>query len=252
MIPSLVVDVGNSRIKWGLCVHPPRESGRVSQYQSLPADDPSTWAKQLERWSLKGRLSWAVSGVHPARRDRFVEWIRQRGDRVALVDESRHLPLDIRLEHPDRVGIDRLLDAVAAKRRHGGSAVIVDAGSAVTVDWLDDAGAFAGGAIFPGLRLMIQALHDYTALLPAIEVPDGTPLVPGMSTPAAMQAGIFWSVVGGVKALTDQLSAQSSTKPALFLTGGDAALLHQALGSIYTLWPEMTLEGIRIAAEALP
>src|SRR5207248_764001 len=155
---------------------------------------------------------------------------------------------------PDSVGIDRLLNAVAAARRvrPGTAAVLVDAGSAVTVDWLDGSGAFAGGAIFPGLRLMTQALHDYTALLPLVKIERANPPVPATSTRVAIETGVFWAVAGGIEALVARLAAGFSGTTEVFLTGGDAPLLAKALNPNVQLWPHMTLEGIRIAAEALP
>jgi type III pantothenate kinase len=249
MIPALVVDVGNSRIKWGRC-----QDGQISESVSLPADDPKTWQEQLRLWNLNGAVSWVVTGVHPQRRDRLAKWLRQRGDSVQILDDWQQLPLHIRVERPDWVGIDRLLNAVAASQRvrHGVPAVLVDAGSAVTVDWLDESGAFAGGAIFPGLRLMTQALHDYTALLPLIQIQQSTPPVPATATPAAVEAGVFWAVAGGTQALIARLSSRGIVPPEVFLTGGDAPLLAPALNQDVRVWPHMTLEGIRIAAETLP
>ena len=92
---------------------------------------------------------------------------------MRVLQYAGELPLRVELEKPDHVGIDRLLDAVAvnSRRAPGVPAVIIDAGSAVTVDLVDGAGAFRGGAILPGLRLMAKSLHDYTALLPLIELP---------------------------------------------------------------------------------
>jgi type III pantothenate kinase len=254
MKPSLVVDVGNARIKWGWC-----SEGAVVRSASLPADDSAAWQQQLDSWGAMGPLRWAISSVHPARSRRLVGWVRQRGDAVVLLDDWRLLPLEIPLQHPEWVGMDRLLDAVAARERLKdtagqvrGPAVIVDAGSAVTVDWLDESAAFRGGAIFPGLRLMVQSLHDHTALLPLIDIRTSSPLLPGPSTPAAMEAGVFWAAAGGIRTLTEQLAARSKSPPARFLTGGDAPLLHPALGPEFTLWPDMTLQGICIAAGVLP
>jgi type III pantothenate kinase len=251
MNPLLVVDVGNSRVKWGLATAPLAHSATPMLYASLPADDPATWEQQLRNWTLSGPLRWALSGVHPERCAFLADWARQRGDAVWVLEDWRDLGLPVRLEHPEWVGIDRLLDALAAKGRGqpGTPAVIVDAGSAVTVDWLDESGAFAGGAIFPGVRLMAQALHDYTALLPLIQVRSSNPELPGLSTPAAMEAGIFWAAAGGIRALTEQLTARARTAPALYLTGGDSALLQPALDPKFIIWPTMTLEGLRLAAE---
>jgi type III pantothenate kinase len=246
MTPHLVVDVGNTRIKWGLC-----SACGIRATAALPPDAPDAWHEQLQRWNLTGSLVWAVTGVHPGRQDGLLRWLQARGDTGHMLD-AEHLPLRVLVEHPRKVGIDRLLDAVAAnsRRRPGAPAVVIDAGSAVTVDWLDEAGAFRGGAIFPGLRLMARALHEHTALLPLVEVPQGIPPLPGTATAPAITAGIFWAVVGGIQALTAQLGAGSAGHPDVFLTGGDAALLHQALPATL-LWPDMTLEGIRLAALAL-
>jgi type III pantothenate kinase len=248
MTPAVVVDVGNSRIKWGRC-----STAGVTEAVSLPPDEPGAWLRQIEAWRLPRPAGWAVSGVHPERRDALIEWLRARGDSAVLVDDPNDLPLRVLLERPDHVGVDRLLDAVAAnsRRRPGAPAVIVDAGSAVTVDYVDEDGAFRGGVIFPGTRLMARSLHDYTALLPVVELKHPIPALPATATRPAMEAGIFWAVVGGVEAVIAQYARGTGQRPDLFLTGGDGALLHPALPQAQH-WPTMTLEGTRLTAEALP
>jgi type III pantothenate kinase len=248
MTPAVVVDVGNSRIKWGLC-----SAAGVTEAVSLPPDEPGAWLRQIEAWRLPGGAGWAVSGVHPPRRDAFMDWLRARGDKVVLVDDPKDLPLRVLVERPDWVGVDRLLDAVAAnsRRRPGAPAVIVDSGSAVTVDYVDETGAFRGGVIFPGPRLMAKSLHDYTALLPVVELKPPIPDMPATATRPAMEAGIFWAVVGGIEAVLARYAREAGQRPDLFLTGGDGVLLHPALPQAQH-WPTMTLEGTRLSAEALP
>src|SRR5262249_30985491 len=160
MKPNLVVDIGNSRIKWGYCA-----DDRVLYQASLPPDEPAFWEDQIKRWNLVQGLRWAMAGVHPERGRRFVAWVKQRGDQVVLIQDKKRLPIPVEVQEPDKVGIDRLLNAVAAKNRvqRETSIFIIDAGSAVTVDWVDKKGTFRGGAIFPGFYLMAKALHDYTA-----------------------------------------------------------------------------------------
>jgi type III pantothenate kinase len=251
MKPDVVADVGNSRIKWGRCLE-----DRVADSVSLPPDDPEAWQKQLADWNLtnpdKSRL-WAVSGVQPERQERLIVWLERQGGRVVSLNFWQRLSLRI-LVDPDRVGMDRLLNTVAARSRlrRGTPAVVIDAGSAVTVDWVDEDGAFGGGAIFPGLRLMAHALHEHTALLPLVQITRANPRPPGMSTTAAIEAGVFWAVAGGIQALTEQLAGRAAVTPEVFLTGGDGPLLKTALQANLQLWPNMTLEGIRLAAERLP
>jgi type III pantothenate kinase len=253
---SVVVDIGNSRVKWGLVT-----SFGIGAATALPADDVASWRNQLAEWHLDGSQHWVVAAVHPERCNRLVAWLREQGHQATVLDDWRSLPLTIQLERPETVGIDRLLTAVAANQRRDPAtpAVIVNAGTAVTVDWLDENGVFRGGAILPGFHLMARALHEHTALLPPVELPRTSPALPGGSTPAAIQAGVFWAVAGGVQAITDQLARRRSRPPQLFLTGGDASHLESAWNDnagisrlTPLIWPWMTLEGIRLTAERLP
>lgn len=263
MKADVAVDIGNSRIKWGLR---PADGRRIGAVIALP-DDPAAWQTQLAAWRGQGLLpqpaSWVLTSVVPQRADRLRLWLQGQGERVAQLKLAAQLPLTVALERPDYVGIDRLLNAVVACKVLPASqpAVLVDAGSAVTVDWLDEAHAFRGGAIFPGLRLMAEALHQYTALLPLVSVALPVPEMPGPDTLSAMQVGIFWAVVGGIDRLVRRLRRLARAEPRLFFTGGDACLLLEALGRHGdekltalepTLWPEQTLEGVLLAAEALP
>jgi type III pantothenate kinase len=264
MKADVAVDVGNTRIKWGLR---DRATSRVCRIASL-AEDPQAWKAQREAWLSEGLLAadpppvWVLASVRPPRCEHLRHWLREQGDRALELYWAHQLPLKVGLEKPDHAGIDRLLNAVAALRvlPAGQPAILVDAGSAVTVDYLDEAHTFRGGAIFPGLRLMSQALHEYTALLPLVEIPLPVPELPGTATIPAMQAGVFWAVVGGIDRAAGRLRRLASAEPRLFFTGGDATFLSQALAAHAdaspivpqpTLWPEQTLEGILYSAEAL-
>jgi type III pantothenate kinase len=197
-----------------------------------------------------------LASVRPRRCERLESWLKVRGHQVRILRHAAEIPLVCQVVAPDRVGIDRLLDGVAAKRRlrPGEPAVLVDAGSAVTVDWLDEAHTFSGGTIFPGLGLMAHALHDHTALLPLVSIPTPVPDVPAPDTIPAMQAGIFHAVVGGIERITRLLAARAAVPPRVFVTGGDGRQLTAALKETTpcTLWPWQTLEGILASAEALP
>jgi type III pantothenate kinase len=244
---DIVAEVGNTRIKWGKC-----GPEGVGEYVSLPVDE-AAWEKQIKEWNLGESIYWAVAGVQPGSRDQLVKWLRQRKDPVQVLDNYLKLPLQVQVRTPEHVGIDRLLNAVAAKWEGGrvDCTIMVDAGSAVTVDWLDEKGVFRGGAIFPGCRLMALALHTYTALLPRVELLEPNPPLPGTDTTSAMRAGIYWAVAGGIKALIRQFKG-SYRHTKVFLTGGDAALLLPVMESDIRYWPQMTLEGVRLSAEIQP
>jgi type III pantothenate kinase len=248
MTPHVVVDVGNTRIKWGRC-----HRGGVVDVVSLPPDSPEIWRAQLSAWNIAAGSQWVLTSVVPPKSDILADWLAGYDQNVLRLEKAAQLPLRVDLERPDHVGIDRLLDAVAAnsRRRAGTPAILIDAGSAVTVDRVGVDGVFQGGAIFPGLRVMFESLHHQTALLPLMPVPKEVPSVPGTSTPRAMEAGVVWTVVGGIRTLIERSTEPDEPAPHIFLTGGDGPFLAPLIPRA-ELWPTMTLEGVRLAAEALP
>jgi type III pantothenate kinase len=250
MRADVVVDVGNTRIKWGRC-----GAARIADFVSLPPTESQTWQKQLQDWGLAGKkVVWAVSGVRPGTLSTLVDWLTDSGQTVHQIMSPQQLRLEVALEKPTQVGIDRLLNAVAANDRvqRQVAKIVIDAGTAVTVDLVDEDGRFCGGAIFPGFRLMAEALHGHTGLLPFVEMRSQNPLVPGHSTVQAIEAGIYWGVAGGIKALIRQMTAGKALphERVVFLTGGSASALKPVMDLDVILWPEMTLEGIRLSAEA--
>jgi type III pantothenate kinase len=247
-MPDLVVDVGNTRMKWGLV----DSAARLIQTTALPLDDESSWLRQVDSWSVARGTRWTLAATHPSYRNLLAGWIKQRGDSVRIIDDYRQLPLKVRVDQPEQVGIDRLLNAIAIlpKAPRGGPIVIVNAGSAVTVDLVDVDGVFRGGAIFPGFRLMARALNDYTAKLPRIELFGADAPLPGTNTIAAIEAGIGNAIRGGVLRIVDRY-AESFGKPRVYIAGGDAELLADLKSEAEMAGPFLTLEGIRIAAREL-
>jgi type III pantothenate kinase len=272
MRPHIVVDIGNTRLKWGLV---DQAQGALVRQESLP-DDPAAWQRTIDQWrdpsgarpsfaKVSGPLQWVVASVNPERTERLFAWITERGDYFLHLRYSAQLPLKIDLEHPDRVGIDRLLNAVAvaSTEKPARGSILIDAGSAVTVDWLSEAHVYCGGSIFPGLDLMAEALNHYTALLPRVSLSLPVPSLPAKSTTAAIQAGIFLAVSGGIREAVRLYSESASVPPRVYFSGGQAPLLALAMGlpapratgtpwNECRLWPEQTLVGILNSALALP
>jgi type III pantothenate kinase len=253
MTPDVVVDIGNTRIKFGWCI-----ADEITRTASLPSDDQGAWGVQLATWGLSRRLRWAVASVHPERLNQFREWAAARGDEVVAIDDWRQLPVRVEVDEPGKVGIDRLLNAVAFRPLlpKGTPGVIIDVGTAITVDLLDERHTFVGGAILPGPRLMFESLHRQTAKLPLIDlhqVPNDDP--PGRNTRDAMAAGVMAAVMGGADFLVREYASLCSNPPWVMMTGGALGALadyHFDHGGNTQTDPTLTLDGIRIAAEGLP
>jgi type III pantothenate kinase len=202
-------------------------------------------------------LHWRIASVNRPAATRLIDWLRvhRPNDRITLL-ACGDLPLEVRLERPDMVGIDRLVDAVAVNRLRdaGRPAAIVDVGTAITVDWVSADGAFLGGAILPGIRMSARALNEFTDLLPLVDVEELTEPPPalGMNTEAAMQSGMFWGAVGAIRELIQQLHCEAASgcalPPQVFLTGGAAVSVAKLLGPKTHYVPNLTLSGIALAS----
>jgi type III pantothenate kinase len=214
------------------------------------------WLRELEadasRPAAAAPLDWYIGSVNRPAAGRLLDWLRDHRphDKITLL-AAGDLPLGVQLDRPDMVGVDRLLDAVAANRLRppGVPAVVVDVGSAITVDLVSAAGEFVGGAILPGIAMSAQALHRFTDLLPLIDVTElvEPPPALGTDTDAAMRAGLFWGAVGSIRQLVTQLAAGQDAE--VFLTGGAGPAVAALLGPGARHIPHLTLAGIALAAE---
>jgi type III pantothenate kinase len=130
--------------------------------------------------------------------------------------------------------------------------VVVDLGSAVTVDLVSPSGAFSGGAILPGIAMSARALHAQTDLLPDIAMSDlrEPPPALGASTEEAIRAGLYWGAVGAARELIARLTAGADHPPLVLLTGGAAPAVAKLLDADARYLPHLVLSGIAAAAES--
>lgn len=253
MKPDMVVDIGNTYTKLGKV-----DSGTVTSFTSvLPAAE--RWAEASPQPS-PSRL-WAVASVNPAVRDQFIDWVRSRAEQVWVFSHWTQAGIPVEVEFPEKVGADRLMNAVAARQQvpPGTPAILIDAGTAITVDLLDKNGAFAGGAILPGILLMLTSLTIRGQQLPKLGPLSivFAPPQPAKNTEEALKAGCFWTAVGGIVMLVREFAAKLDRPPEVFVAGGDRVTLISPIADRLPdlkvhFAPELTLEGIRIVAESQP
>jgi type III pantothenate kinase len=204
-----------------------------------------------------------VASVHRAAAEQLVATARGlktpgASDRSFHLLTYRDVPLSIDVDSPERVGIDRLLAALAANhlRQSDRPAIVVDLGTAIKVDLVTAAGAFAGGAILPGLSMSARALEEQTDALPhvAIELWHAPPSPLGKATVPAIESGVFWGAVGAVRELVGHLSRGLKTPPDIFVSGGNAPLiveqLRSSVPSPVTHVPHLVLSGIALSRPA--
>lgn len=262
----IAVEVGNSRVKFGC--FPDDQPNFESQFPvctaflavplesaGLPWNDIQALI-QTDASQLAEGLKFVAASVNPAGLANILaEWPKQWPTPRVL--KSSQLPIVNLTRYPEKVGTDRLLKAVAANvlRSPGSPMIVVDSGTATTVDWITSEGEFAGGAIFPGLALSAKSLNDHTAQLPLIDFHRMTdaPAVVGRETTTALQSGLFWAHVGAVKELIQRMAceqAPAKSSPPVLITGGGGEWLSQFIDHA-TCRPTLTLEGLVIASRIL-
>jgi type III pantothenate kinase len=128
--------------------------------------------------------------------------------------------------------------------------VVVDVGSAITVDLVSPAGVFLGGAILPGIAMSARAMNSFTDLLPRVDMSElaAPPPAVGTATDPAMRSGLFWGAVGAIRQLIERMAFEVGGDPEVFLTGGAAPAVAELLGPHARHVPNLTLSGIALAA----
>lgn len=165
-----------------------------------------------------------------------------------VVNAAIRTGVRVLLDSPSEVGADRVANAVAAYRRYGGPACVVDLGTATTFDLLSAEGDYLGGAIAPGIGIAAEALFQRTAKLPRIDL-IRPPDVIGKNTVQAMQSGLFYGYVGLVEGLVARFRAELGPEMKVIATGGLASLIAAATSAIGAVDPWLTLEGLRLIWE---
>ncbi|HEV2292776.1 MAG TPA: type III pantothenate kinase [Tepidisphaeraceae bacterium] len=245
-INLLVLNAGNSRLAIGVFV-----AGEMTYVNRIAHDQRAEWPARIqEAWEkVAGRQDASVAGasVNPPLVEPLEHVILQvTGQKVQWVGRDLDLPMKVLTDQPDETGIDRVLNVAAAYEQMGKACVVVDAGTAVTVDCCNDNGEFLGGAIAPGASLQLAALHEHTAKLPSI--PFAAPADTfGRSTHQAMLHGTYHGIRGMVKELTENYATELGFWPDIIATGGDSPKLFENWELIHAIAPDLTLYGIALA-----
>ncbi len=194
----------------------------------------------------------AVCSVVPSFQFTLDKACRRYLDRAPKVVDPRSstVGMPIRIDNPAELGADRVINALAARRRLPAPFLIVDFGTATTFDCVDASGAYVGGAIAPGLQIAADALFSRTSRLPRTEI--ARPVSPvGTSTVTAIQSGVYWGYVGLVDGLARRCKeALGGGAPVpCIATGGLSNLIGRACAEIDEVDPDLTLTGLRIWSE---
>jgi len=250
----LALDIGNTNVTLGLFrAGTLVATRRAATDARASADEFEVLLDALLRLddaSLDDVTAIVAASVVPAV-TAAAETVAARRERPLLLASAGTVPIPIRVDRPQDVGADRLVNALAAQRLYGAPAVVVDFGTATTFDCIAPDGAYVGGAIAPGLELGLEALAARTAKLPRIELRAPDRAI-GRDTVSAMQSGTVFGYQALASGLLERIRAELAEASGIgasevrgILTGGLSAAAWAAdLEGIDAIDPELTLKGL--------
>jgi type III pantothenate kinase len=252
----LAIDSGNTNIVFAVFDNTGEMRGewRSSTNVNRTADELWVWLThlmelaELKREDIDDAI---IATVVPATLFNLKSLCRKyfRVDPLVIGDPDVDLGIEIHMDHPDEVGADRLVNAVAAQQSYGGPLIVIDFGTATTFDVVDSEGNYCGGVIAPGINLSLEALHRAAAQLPRVAVSRPGRVI-GKSTVPAMQSGIFWGYLSLIEGLVTRMrneyfdhNGKDHTMDVI-ATGGLAPLFSDSSDMIRCADVDLTLKGL--------
>lgn len=245
----LVVDVGNSNTVLGLY----DEDELLAHWRMMTtnyrtADELRILFTMLlheDGFDSKSVDGCCISSVVPQLNGALVQVARDgfKTDPI-MVEPGIRTGIKLHNENPKELGADRLVNAVAAVEEYSGETIIIDFGTATTLDFVTAQAEYKGGIILPGIQLSANALFEHCAKLPRVEVsvPDH---VVGRNTVGAITSGLTYGYADMVDGLVSRISLETRCEPHVIATGGLAPVIASVAGSIDVVDPLLTMKGLK-------
>lgn len=239
----LAIDIGNTAVKLGLFEGLQlRESFRLSTIRRRSADEYVVFLKGLfDPGTVHAAI--AASVVPPVTEN--IEEALQKVFQFSciFVDpvETELMPLNV--DYPAEVGVDRVVNAYCAMKLYAVPLIVIDFGTATTLDAVSTEGAYEGGAIAPGVEISAEALFEQTAMLPRIRLRKVSRKI-GKNTREAMQIGLYEGLVGQVEAVVARFRRELGQEAQVIATGGLAKKIASDCKCIQKVEPDLSLKGL--------
>ncbi len=165
--------------------------------------------------------------------------------KIIFVTHHLKLPIRLKVDHPQEVGADRIVNNSGAFVSYGGPLLVIDLGTATTIDYMDAQGAYLGGVIIPGLKISAHALFERAAKLSPVPLEFPSRLL-GKNTVSQMQSGVVLGYVAMLDGMIAKIQKEIKKKPKIIVTGGLGFLISPHLSFKNTFDPFLTLRGLEL------
>jgi type III pantothenate kinase len=244
----LLVDCGNTRIKWGW-----GRGNQIDVGEPFPTGGEKLDEHLNRSWQSLSRPQavWAASVACPEIAHSLETWVMNHWGLMIHWAQAEACGFGVinGYEQPEKLGVDRWLSLIAVRQSQDLPSIVVSCGTALTLDVLDTQGRHLGGVIAPGLGLMKRSLVQETHGINVIEDEAGDFFL-GRTTAAGIARGSLYAAVGLIEKILHEATKLLNSRLILFLSGGDAEWLAAHLKFNYRLRPHLVLEGLMILGQA--
>ncbi len=262
----IAIDIGNTNIRIGLFI----DNAEVI-IEKIAGDNSEELAKILKLFWQKIPFVKAGAVRHPVadkdkdkKRDGVIvvasvkpDWTervrqivkKELDEKILEIGSGKDIPLPMELDvdEPQKVGVDRVMCAFAAYSVVGEAVVVADFGTAVTIDLVDENGVFLGGTILPGFDMSADALQRFTAALPKIDKVK-TPAKPfGRNTVEAINNGLYYAAIGALETITRFYSEELGRWPQTVVTGGNMEIIRSGCDFVDSFVTDLGVKGVVLA-----
>lgn len=240
----LAVDIGNTNVTLGLFrAEKLIAQGRLPTHGSDYTASIHKFLKTVPGTKIQGVI---ISSVVPRATGPFTQalkrWVKPK---PLILGRTIKAPIVNRYRIPSQVGQDRLVNAVAALHLYGGPAIVVDFGTAITIDLVSERREYLGGVIVPGVEIALEALVLKAALLPKIKLAAPRKLL-GRDTVHSMRSGILFGYSALCDGIVRQMRSQYAPRAKVIATGGYAKLIAGHCQTIQIVNRQLTLQGLAL------
>jgi len=235
----VIIDIGNTNTHMGIY-----KSKKLMETYTIPTSEKFDSVRIKKLFEGKQFEGAAIASVVPALTTNFVSYFRKNFCIAPIIISSKlNMPIKFDYYKPETLGADRIANVVGGLEKYRKDLLIIDFGTATTFDVVFKDGNYAGGIIFPGVKALLLALTEKTALLPNVALKKPLRLI-GRSTEECIRSGIFYGTVALVKGIINRLKEEGRSNLLCISTGGWGKMMTSLIPEIARYDPNLCLYGI--------
>ena len=240
---KLIIDIGNTSVTIGLFdgYNLLKQTHFNSNSQHYPA--PSHLVQFLNSIREYNIIASVISSVVPKLTSEYFNILNETYKYPCFIINYKHTKLSLKVKEPETIGVDRLCNIVAVKKDYSFPAIIIDFGTAITYDVINNKGEFLGGAIATGVEISAKYLINNAALLSETKLEFPKKVV-GTNTTTNIQSGIMFGAIDQVEGMICRIQKETNSNYEIILTGGFSKLISPKLETPHIIDINLTLKGI--------